>query len=354
MMSPPSAPRRDGPPNRRDGAPPERSDPPSHGLWGGWLIPMALVLAVNLATHLVPDGGRPLRQLAFYLVVMASLLVWERLRHTLPRAQVVVLLLAGLVVGVTHREALLARRLAPGDALGEAVRMATGLGPGVAGALRVGALGDPAAAPYLRYVDRVDSRASDIVILASHLAEGCESADHLCESASLLRFVADEIAYRSDPRGGDDYVKSPQETLAAGAGDCEDKTILLTSLLESLGNRTYLVFTRDHVWPLVCFDAPLPEQWRQRTSRLSPGGQQAYAQRLGGRDRAGTAPDELGRRFEAAEEIEIDDRACYAMEPTAAGSWFGVHHEARGYLVAVDPVTRKAIDLSRIGLPVTR
>lgn len=321
---------------------------------GGWLVPIGLVLAVNLATRLVPDGGRPLRQLGFYLVAMAALFLSARLRQVLPRAQVAVLLGALAVVAVRQREALLSHRLVLADAMGEAVTMATGLRPDVSQSLRVGALGDPGAAPYRRYLDRVDSRSSEIVILASHLAEGCRSADHLCESSSILRFVTDEIAYRSDPRGGDDYVKSPQETLAAGAGDCEDKSILMASLLEALGNRTFLVFTRDHVWPLLCFDAPLPELWRQRTAGLSPGGRQAYAERLGGREGAGLSPEEVERRLDAADEIEIDDRACYAVEPTAAGSWFGVRHEARDYLVAVDPVTRKAIDLRRVGLPITR
>ena len=335
------------PARSRRGGPRGGGREPAEGMWSGWVLPLALVAAVNLCTRRVDE---PLRQLAFYCGTMAALLLSERLRRTLPRAQALVLVGAALYVGVSQHDALRSRRLPVGDAVGQAVHAGTGLGRGVGEALRVAAQGQPSTAPFTRYLDKVDARSSDIVILASRLAGSCESADHLCEASTVMRFVTDDIQYRSDPRGADDYVKTPQETLAAGAGDCEDKSILVVSLLEALGNRTWLVFTREHVWPLACFDEPLPELWRQRTARMSAEARIAYANRLWPKQGA----DELERLINAADEIEIDDRACYAIEPTAGNSFFGAYHRGKDYLVAVDPIARKAVDLAKAGLPVTR
>ena len=322
-------------------------------MWARWIVPLALVLVVALITRRIEP---PLRQLALYLAMMGTLLLSTRLRPFVPRAQVVLLGAAALLVGTSERGALLAGRMAPAEAMETVVRLGTGLGGGVASAFRVGALGQPGIRPFTRYLDRVDARSTENVVLASRVAAGCQSADRLCEASTLLRFVADEVAYRTDPRGGEDYVKSPQETLAANAGDCEDKSILLVSLLEAIGNRTWLVFTREHVWPMACFDTPLPELWRRRTARLAPEARAAYASTLWP-PRGGSvtpAPAEIERLLETAESIEIDDRNCYAVEPTAAGSYFGARHEGRDYLIAIDPIARAAIDLEKAGLPVTR
>lgn len=330
-------------------SPPAPAREDGDGLLWRWVLPLLLVALVNLATRGLAGDEAPLRPLLFYGVAMGLLLLLsERLRATLPRAQVVVIMVAALWVIGARRADLSSGRVALAEVTGEAVRLGTGLGRGVGEALRVGALGDSDLGAYRRYLDRMDSRSSEIVILASHLAAGCESADHLCESSAVVRFVTDEVAYRADPRGGEDYIKGPQETLAAGAGDCEDKSLLMASLLEALGNRTWLVFTRDHVWPLVCFNEPLPDLWRKRTSRLDGDGREAYARLLGPRSGESLPAAELARQIEAADEIEIDDRACYAVEPTAPGSWFGARHEVRDYLVAVDPVTRCRIDLMRL------
>ena len=47
-------------------------------------------------------------------------------------------------------------------------------------------------------------------------------------------------------------------------------------------------------------------------------------------------------------EIPLDGKLCYAMEPTAPGSFLGVEHDARGTatrVVAVDAIGRKLVDL---------
>lgn len=334
------------PPDRRTPSPPPAPDAPeapsapsSLGALGAALAPFALLGALNVGVRQVPQ---PIDQLMVYGAVVGLLLLLSKaLRSSLPRAQGVLLLGAALAVGVSHRDAIRHGRLWAPDAIEETVHLATGLGHLDAAAFGVGAIADRGLAPFARYVEKVDARSSEIDILASHLASVCESADHLCETASILRFVADEVLYRSDPRGEGDYVKSPQETLAANAGDCEDKSILLVSLLEALGNRTWLVFTKDHAWPLVCFDRPIAALWKSASAGRSAEWREQYMKTLSPHHDA----EEWRRLVDAAVELRLDDKSCYAMEPTAAGSFLGVTHETREYFVAVDPIGKRTVNL---------
>jgi len=65
--------------------------------------------------------------------------------------------------------------------------------------------------------------------------------------------VRDEIRYVQDTNGIE-LLHDPVTLLEIGAGDCDDKSILLASLLESIGHRTRFVavaFEPDrfsHVW----------------------------------------------------------------------------------------------------------
>lgn len=56
----------------------------------------------------------------------------------------------------------------------------------------------------------------------------------------LQNFVRDQIAYFYDPRTTE-LLQTPPQTLAIGTGDCDDKTILLLAMLESIGYETELL-----------------------------------------------------------------------------------------------------------------
>jgi len=58
--------------------------------------------------------------------------------------------------------------------------------------------------------------------------------------ATLQGWVRDHIAYFYDPRETE-LVRTPPETLLRGVGDCDDKTVLLLSMLESVGFETELL-----------------------------------------------------------------------------------------------------------------
>lgn len=57
----------------------------------------------------------------------------------------------------------------------------------------------------------------------------------------LINSFAGKLLYLSDPRQSTDYVQFPNETLGLKGGDCDDMTVLFSSLLNSIGISTALV-----------------------------------------------------------------------------------------------------------------
>ena len=74
----------------------------------------------------------------------------------------------------------------------------------------------------------------------------CEGSK-VCQAKALFYFVRDNFQYVSDPNSFE-YVKDARESLATKALDCEDSSILLSSLLESIGIKTRLAFIPGHVY----------------------------------------------------------------------------------------------------------
>jgi hypothetical protein len=98
------------------------------------------------------------------------------------------------------------------------------------------------------------------------------------------------------------------------------------------------------VWPLACFERPLIDLWRERTDGRGADEREAYARRIAGRGES-----EVARLIAGAPSIVIDERSCYSVEPTAAGSFLGARHEVDKYLLAIDPMTKKVLDLNKTG-----
>lgn len=76
--------------------------------------------------------------------------------------------------------------------------------------------------------------------LAVRLTNGIQQKDFTGEVVALHRFVRDEIRYVKDIDGVE-TLHDAERILKYGAGDCDDKSILLASLLEAIGHRTRLV-----------------------------------------------------------------------------------------------------------------
>ena len=76
----------------------------------------------------------------------------------------------------------------------------------------------------------------------------------VCQAKAIFYFVRDNFQYVSDPNEFE-YVKDARESLVTKAGDCEDCSVLLANLLESIGITTKFVFIPRHVY----VQAYLPE-----------------------------------------------------------------------------------------------
>lgn len=86
--------------------------------------------------------------------------------------------------------------------------------------------------------------------ITSSLIGKCEPNDRICQIQSIYRFVADRIRYMADPFRKE-HLANPLETLQIQAGDCDCKSILLATLLESCGLETQFVEVPGHVFVRV-------------------------------------------------------------------------------------------------------
>lgn len=89
--------------------------------------------------------------------------------------------------------------------------------------------------------------------LALTLVQRVQQKDYLGEACNILRFVRDNIRYVRDFYIGE-LLQPPNITLCFKSGDCDDKCILLASLLGSIGHRVrYIAIAQapeefSHVW----------------------------------------------------------------------------------------------------------
>ncbi len=66
----------------------------------------------------------------------------------------------------------------------------------------------------------------------------------------MFDYVTSSVQYVSDPRGAD-YWSYPNETMDIGAGDCDDYSTLISSLIEAIGGSTRMYLTDDHAFAAV-------------------------------------------------------------------------------------------------------
>ena len=154
---------------------------------------------------------------------------------------------------------------------------------------------------HQKYLNKVVSKDKKINILASHLTHKCNK-NKVCETSRLLNYVSNEVKYKTSL-----HIKAPHETLETLSGNSEDQTILLISLLESLGINSYMVFTDNHIYPLVCFKKAI------KTKRY----------------------------------LNIENQYCYHLEPIAKGSTIGYFHKARNIKAIYNTKTKKTVFIKK-------
>jgi len=87
---------------------------------------------------------------------------------------------------------------------------------------------------------RTGKKTLPVRLLAIDLTTALPQKDFHGEVSKIFYFVRDRIRYVKDIRGVE-TLQQPDKTLELKAGDCDDKSILLASLLESIGHPTRLI-----------------------------------------------------------------------------------------------------------------
>lgn len=111
---------------------------------------------------------------------------------------------------------------------------------------------------------------------------GCAQKDWSCQVQQLHAFVRDSIQYVMDPTNVE-RIQTADKTLELAAGDCDDKSILLASMLEALGHPTRFmaigfepnVYSHVYVetkigndWIPLETTEPVPAGWEPDPSRV--------------------------------------------------------------------------------------
>lgn len=104
---------------------------------------------------------------------------------------------------------------------------------------------------YGNYLDAVITENIDLRDIATSIISDCPHADTDCQINEIYRNVVENYKYYGDPRANE-FIQDPFETIKVKGGDCEDLAILISSLLENIGIKTYLVFTENHAYGLAC------------------------------------------------------------------------------------------------------
>ena len=76
----------------------------------------------------------------------------------------------------------------------------------------------------------------------------------ICRQFSLLKYIKENYKYVADPSRFD-YFAPPQESMELMAGDCDDYSILIASVMKAIGADVRIIWAPGHVYPeLYCGD----------------------------------------------------------------------------------------------------
>jgi hypothetical protein len=88
------------------------------------------------------------------------------------------------------------------------------------------------------------------------IVKSCQDSNKICHAKALYLFVRENIIYTSDPINSE-YFEHPLQVLSTGGGDCESGSILLLSMMQSIGIYGEFVFNPGHAFIKISLpDAP--------------------------------------------------------------------------------------------------
>lgn len=94
---------------------------------------------------------------------------------------------------------------------------------------------------YVLVTPKIKQIADKIVSLS------CQQPHRVCSAKAIFYFVQDNLDYVNDPLAFE-YYKTPQESFISQNGDCDDASIVLASLLQSIGFQTRFVQVPKHIY----------------------------------------------------------------------------------------------------------
>lgn len=92
----------------------------------------------------------------------------------------------------------------------------------------------------MRSIVRKYKAAISIRVLAQKIVHKAPEKNYTEEARKIHAFVRDRIRYVKDIRGIE-TVQTPIQTIKIGSGDCDDQSVLVAALLESIGHPTRFV-----------------------------------------------------------------------------------------------------------------
>lgn len=110
---------------------------------------------------------------------------------------------------------------------------------------------DPVLNNWKQYTEKILFEDIQLRKYAVNIAANCSSGDQECETFDIYSYVVKNYKYYADPRFRN-LIQSVNETMDLKGGNCADLTILLNSLLENMGIKTYMVVTENHAYSLAC------------------------------------------------------------------------------------------------------
>lgn len=82
---------------------------------------------------------------------------------------------------------------------------------------------------------------------STKIATGSCTGNQVCQAKAIYYFVRDNVEYVADPLDFD-YVEPAREVLFTGGGDCESGTLLMASMMESIGVNAEIVMIPGHAF----------------------------------------------------------------------------------------------------------
>jgi hypothetical protein len=120
---------------------------------------------------------------------------------------------------------------------------------------------------------RSDCRNQAVRTIAESIVSGCEGHDFTGEIEALFRYSRDQVVYRRDPFDTE-RVSGALGTVKSGVGDCDDKVVLLATLLCAMGHesRFVIISQTGRDWDHVYLEVRTSQGW-QPADPTNPNGE---------------------------------------------------------------------------------